>query len=444
MTPILRSNFLHLFCLALLMLALSCHSDDDQAGAIAALPDLPNNTITQPNILLIIADDMGKDATPGFSEGTIKPNTPNIDKVRNEGLSFNNFWVNPTCSPTRASIITGKYGYRTDVKWAGDELSSSEKILQQYISEETNDAYATAIVGKWHLSGNDATVNPENFGVDHFTGLIRGSVQDYFQWQLSEDGNSILNTDYTTEVFTDLAIDWINDQSKPWFLWLAHNAPHTPFHVPPTEMHNQGNLPDYVDGMDGTPYFMAAIEAMDYQIGKLLESIPEEELDNTVIIFMGDNGTPNQVAQLPYSSNTAKGTLSQGGINVPLFISGAGVSRTGEDNNLVCNTDLFATIAQLAGSQVSEINDSKSFVDLLSSDVGHRSFQYTEMKSEMLDAWAITNGRYKLIVDSNGEQEYYDLEVDPYEANDLLSGNLTEEEGSAKEALEAELSNIRN
>ncbi|MFT6338533.1 MAG: arylsulfatase A-like enzyme, partial [Halioglobus sp.] len=186
--------------------------------------------IESPNILFIIADDLGKDAINGFTEGSIKPITPNIDAIRNNGLSFNNFWTYPTCSPTRASIITGKYGYSTDVKWAGDVLSESEITLQQYIRNNTNNNYASAIVGKWHLSGTGLGVNPESFGIDYYAGLVRGAVSDYYQWPFSEDGVTSTETSYTTEKFTDLSIDWVNEQSKPWFLWLAYNAPHTPFH----------------------------------------------------------------------------------------------------------------------------------------------------------------------------------------------------------------------
>ena len=85
--------------------------------------------------------------------------------------------------------------------------------------------------------------------------------------------------------FTDLAIDRINSQEKPWFLWLAYTAPHTPFHAPPSNMHTQGNLPDYSSGMDAMPYYMAAIEAMDFQIGRLLDNIPANERNNTIIIL---------------------------------------------------------------------------------------------------------------------------------------------------------------
>lgn len=397
-----------------------------------------------PNILFIITDDLGKDAINGFSEGTIKPNTPNIDIIRNNGISFSNFWANPTCTPTRASIITGKYGYRTGVKSVGDELSISEITLQEYISTQTNDKYATAIVGKWHLSGNNSTINPETFGVDYFAGLIRGGVNDYYKWSLSENGITSQNTEYITEVLTDLSTDWINQQSKPWFMWLAYNAPHTPFHVPPSNMHNQGDLIDYNNVLDPIPYYMAAIEAMDFQIGKLLDNIPEDERNNTVIIFIGDNGTPNQVAQSPYSSSKVKSTLYQGGINVPMFISGSSVSRNGIDESLITSTDLFATIAQIAGSTENEINDSKSFKSLLKQATLTREYQYSELADGTDDQWTISNGRYKIIVNSNGVKELYDLVNDPYENNNLLNGTLSTIEQNAKSELETELTNIRN
>ena len=423
------------FCLITLF---TCSKDE---------PGQPDPTSsTAPNILLIIADDMGKDATAGFSEGNDKPNTPNINGLKSSGITFNNCWVYPTCSPTRASIITGKYGLRTGVKWANDALDNSETILHEYISEQTNGEYTTALIGKWHLSGgNGATpINPETLGMDYYAGLIGGGVQNYYQWELTEDGSRTTQANYITEKFTDLSIDWINAQEKPWFLWLAYNAPHTPFHVPPAEMHAQGELFEYTQGMNALPYYLAAIEAMDYQIGRLLERIPESVLENTVILFLGDNGTPNQVAQSPYSNTTAKGTLYQGGINTPLFVSGSGVNRVGEeDDNLITSTDLFATIAEIAGVDVTELHDSKSFKALLSSVGAHRSFQYSEMKSEEDDLWAISDGRYKLILSADGNSEMYHLEADPYESDNLLDEALDEEQLNAKAALEAELERIR-
>ncbi|MCB0568641.1 MAG: sulfatase-like hydrolase/transferase [Phaeodactylibacter sp.] len=406
----------------------------------------PEDNGASPNILLIIADDMGKDATAGFAEGNVKPNTPNIDGIRNKGVSFNNFWVYPTCSPTRASILTGKYGYRTGVKWANDLLGSSEPILHQYLKENTEDAYATALVGKWHLSGNENTMfNPETLGMDYYAGLLRGGVESYYQWMLTEDGHQSTQTAYITEKFTGLAIDWIKAQDRPWFLWLAYTAPHTPFHVPPAEMHTQGNLPEYMQGISALPYYLAAIEAMDFQIGRLLNSLPDAERENTVIIFIGDNGTPNLAAQFPYSNSTVKGTLYQGGINTPLFVSGPGITRIGEqDDHLVGSTDLFATIAEVAGISSPEINDSKSFKPLFSGEDSNRDFQYSEMNDGASDLWAISDGQYKLIVNANGGQEMYDLSTDPYEGNDLLAGILSSGQLAAKERLQIELDRIRD
>jgi arylsulfatase A-like enzyme len=288
---------------------------------------------TPTNILFIIADDMGKDATNGYTEGTIKPKTPNLDSIRLQGLRFDNFWSYPTCTPTRSSAITGKYGYRTGIKGVGISLPMSETILQKHISQETDGKYATAIVGKWHLSGNGAGVNPEDFGLDYYAGLISGAVVDYYQWTLNKRGTTETQTSYITEKLTDLAIDWVEEQTKPWFLWLAYNTPHTPFHAPPSNMHSQGNLTSYVDSLDPMPYYMAAIEAMDFQIGRFLQSLSQEERNNTLILFIGDNGSPNQVAQNPYTRRSSKNSLKQGGINVPLFASGKGVSRTGVETN---------------------------------------------------------------------------------------------------------------
>ncbi len=402
-----------------------------------------NSVESFPNILLIIADDMGKDATYGFDEGSIKPQTPNINSIKSNGITFNNFWSYPTCSPTRASIITGKYGYRTGVKWAGDILPNNEISLQKYIKQNTGNRYKTALIGKWHLSGN-TDFDANDFGIDYYSGILGGAVQNYFQWDLTNDGGTNSQSGYTSKIFSDLAIDWIDDQDQPWFLWLAYNAPHTPFHRPPLIMHSQGQLSNYTQGVDPMPYYLAAVEAMDFQIGRILSSLTQDELENTVIIFMGDNGTPNQVSQLPFRNNSVKGSLYQGGINVPIFISGIGVNRQGDDYNLLTSTDLFSTIAQISGVSTAEIHDSKSFKNLFSSDQGHRNYQYSEMSSPNHDRWAISDGQYKLIIESGGTDEFYDLLADPYENSNLMNEGLSTNQASRKADLEAELLSIRD
>ena len=420
----------------------ACSTDPDNSYDNSVDPVVtPEN---YPNILLIIADDMGKDATFGFSEGNLKPQTPHINSIKNSGINFQNFWSYPTCSPTRASIITGKYGYRTGVKWAGDVLPNTETSLQQYIKEETGSRYSSAVIGKWHLSGNSGSFDQSVFGIDYYAGLLGGGLQNYFQWNLTNGQDTNPQSGYSSKIFTDLAMDWVGSQEKPWFLWLAYNAPHTPFHRPPNIMHSQGQLANYSDGMDPMPYYLAAIEAMDFQIGRILNALTQEERDNTIIFFMGDNGTPNEVGQSPYAGNAVKGSLYQGGINVPLFVSGNGVHRTGDDYNLLSSTDLFSTIAQLAGVGSTEIHDSKSFKDLLTNEDGQRAYQYSEMESPNASKWAISNGNYKLIIRANGTQELYDLVSDPYEYQNLIDQELSFEALTAKTALETELLVIRN
>ena len=441
----LLKKIIHTYRAFLLLMALSliaCSSDSGGYSDNSVDPIIAPESY--PNILLIIADDMGRDATFGFSEGSLKPITPHINSIKNNGITFQNFWSYPTCSPTRASIITGKYGYRTGVKWAGDVLPSTERSLQKYIKEETGSRYNSAVIGKWHLSGNNSSLNRSAFGIDYYAGLMGGGLQNYFQWNLINDQGTNLQSGYSSKIFTDLAMDWVGAQDQPWFLWLAYNAPHTPFHKPPSIMHNQGELTNYSEGIDPMPYYLAAIEAMDFQIGRLINGLTQEERDNTIILFMGDNGTPNEVGQSPYPDNAVKGSLYQGGINVPLFVSGKGVQRTGNDYNLLTSTDLFSTIAQLAGVDSDEIHDSKSFMNLLTADDGQRAFQYSEMESPNASKWAISNGDYKLIVRANGAQELYDLVSDPYESENLIGAALSLEAIDAKTALEAELHVIRN
>lgn len=441
----LLKKIIHTYRAFLLLMALSliaCSSDSGGYSDNSVDPIIAPESY--PNILLIIADDMGRDATFGFSEGSLKPITPHINSIKNNGITFQNFWSYPTCSPTRASIITGKYGYRTGVKWAGDVLPSTERSLQKYIKEETGSRYNSAVIGKWHLSGNNSSLDRSAFGIDYYAGLMGGGLQNYFQWNLTNDQGTNLQSGYSSKIFTDLAMDWVGAQDQPWFLWLAYNAPHTPFHKPPSIMHNQGELTNYSEGMDPMPYYLAAIEAMDFQIGRLINGLTQEERDNTIILFMGDNGTPNEVGQSPYPDNAVKGSLYQGGINVPLFVSGKGVQRTGNDYNLLTSTDLFSTIAQLAGVDSDEIHDSKSFMNLLTADDGQRAFQYSEMESPNASKWAISNGDYKLIVRANGAQELYDLVSDPYESENLIGAALSLEAIDAKTALEAELHVIRN
>jgi len=428
--------------IGILALICSCSSSNIDVDDADILIDPISST---PNILLIIADDMGLDATPNFSEGTIKPNMPNLQALMNTGITFKNLWSYPVCSPTRASILTGKYGGKSGVLEVGNVISTSETSIQNFIDDNTSNAYASAIIGKWHLS-NSAS-DPTTMGVDYFAGLLTGGVQTYTNWRLTENNSTLTSTEYTTTKFTDLAIDWIDKQTKPWFVWLAYNAPHTPFHLAPTDLHSQGNLPTDSGSIDAnpTPYYMSAIEAMDAEMGRLIDGLTTEEKENTIIIFIGDNGSPNQVAQYPYNRFKAKNSLYQGGINVPMVVSGAGVSRMNENEDaLIHTTDLFSTIASIAGIPTSNVENSTSFYPLLTNaNASSRTYVYTEISDNGI-GYAIRNATYKLIKYDSGIEEFYNLGSDAYENSDLIGTMLSTEASNAKAALEAEAIRIRN
>ncbi len=402
-----------------------------------------------PNIMLIIADDMGLDATPGYDIGDTKPHMPNLEGLMNKGVRFSNVWSSPACTPTRAGIITGKYGFRTVVTNVGDELSTNELSIQKFLDNKTGAAYSHAVIGKWHLSNNLS--HPADLGINHFTGFLSGTVSSYWNWNLVENSVASSSSEYTTTKFTDLAIDWVDAQDKPWFLWLAYNAPHTPFHLPPTNLHSQGSLPEDAASIERLPlpYYMAMLEAMDTEFGRLLASIPQDVKDNTIFIFVGDNGSPNQVAQ-EYKGFQAKGTIYQGGINVPMVISGKNVTRLNEiEDALINTTDLFATIADLAETGITSINDSKSFKDLLSNDNSdQRAYTYTEQgRNNGQFEMTIRNHSHKYIVFADGSEAMYDLSDTFIEVSNLLDsqGNtLNESDNSIKEALLNALNGIKD
>jgi len=377
-----------------------------------------------PNILLVIADDLGLDASSQYDISVEQPVTPSLDQLATEGLVFDNAWSNPTCSPTRAGILTGKYGIRTGVLAPSDVLSEDETSLQSYIHQHLPGKYADAVIGKWHLGPQPGGLDhPSNLGVGHFAGIIGGGVEDYENWVLVTDGQRSDETKYVTSKLVDLAVEWTGEQETPWFLWLAFNAPHTPFHLPPAGLHNRELLGAESDiAADPLPYYFAAIEAMDTEIGRLLGSFDAETRANTIVIFIGDNGTPGQVAQYPYSRSKAKGSLYQGGVNVPMFISGPGVTRTNDrESALVNTTDLFSTIAALAGVNVDQVNDSTSFQNLLSGETPpERYIQYSDRSTDTGEDWTVSDGTYKLIESGTGTQQLYQLSTDPFEYTDLV------------------------
>jgi arylsulfatase A-like enzyme len=407
-----------------------------------------------PNILLVIADDMGVDASPCYPVGDQKPNMPVLENMCRTGVVFENVWSNPECSPTRATILTGRYGFRTGVtaavlKTGGTGIRLDELSIQRLLDQRLDNRYAHAVFGKWHLSDRDngGINNPGLMGVGHYAGIMKNG--DYWRWNRTEDGQTQEIEGYATTVFTDEAIDWVSEQEQPWFLWLAYTAPHDPFHLPPAELHTRRDLSgDSLDiAVNPLPYYLAMMEAMDSELGRFLASLRADERENTIVIFVGDNGTPSEVVQSPYDDYRAKSTIFEGGIHVPMIVAGAGVTRRGErEAALINTTDLFATIADVAGTGITRSGDSISFRYLLNGTSGsQREFVYAEFHDEYRkwrNGWAIRDERFKLVKFGSGRR-LFDLIKDPFEKQDLLYPNPTPDAQETAESLARAAARLR-
>ncbi len=423
-----------LITIVILSVFISCSKDSNHEDIIDVV-----NTNTPPNIIFIIADDLGWDAYGNYSgiNGT-KANTPTIDSLASNGITFTNFWVNPICAPTRATMLTGKFGFRTGVGGVQTPptsvLASSETIIQKYINDKTSDEYATALIGKWHLSQSNQLNAPEDFGIGFFSGIFLGAIPNYYNWTQTSGGSQQNITTYATTHLVDQSVSWIEQQTRPFFLWLAFNAPHTPFHRPPLDLITDQSLVDNQATIDANPYpyYLASIEAMDTEIDRLIYSMTPAQRENTVFVFMGDNGTPREVTQTPYADNSSKGTLFQGGINAPLIFCGKNVTRQNVvETALVQGSDMFATLADLAGAGSADYEDGSSIKPLLSdANATKRTFVYSEQfdnTSTRNDGYAIRNADYKLIHLENGTEYLYKLSIDPFEQTNLMTASLSAE-----------------
>lgn len=458
---LIMKKITHFTLICLLCFVAACSSNDAIENDLGDTNnDNDDNTEqpqdpSHPNILLVIADDVSLDATPNYLEdlNAIKPEMPNLEKLMSNGLVFDNAWAYARCSPTRASIITGKHGVQNGIKAPGGNisLSSAHKSLQAYINENTGNAYATAVFGKWHL-GHDLDHPTNDTKVGTFAGNLSSGVPDYWSYDLVE--NETLTTltsatdaerieNYSSTKFTQLAMDWRDAQTKPWFIWLAYNAAHSPFHMPDDYMISSASQRR---PLTNTNMYLAMLEAMDYEMGRFIDSMSEAEKENTIIIYIGDNGTPVRVSQYTDNDKHCKGSIYQGGINVPFVVSGLGTRVGRESEALVHTVDLYATIAELAGVDVSEIYQSKSVKRLLTdANAASKDFIYTEVPGEGNNGhYAVRNENYKLIYEIDTDvKELYDLSVDPYEVTNLLSGNLSAMQQANLDLLLAEGKRVR-
>ena len=419
-----------------------------------------------PNVLLIIADEVGVDNVACYGEHPDAAHTPVIDDLAQRGVLFRNAWVYPTCSPTRAAILTGRHAFRTGVGRVIDylvfnfELGIEEPTIAKALAPTP---YHRLAVGKWHLATKTISglAHPFFEGFEHFLGpmsnlddLRPGNCGSYYSFLKSYDGEQMNTTVYATTDQVNDALQLIAGcGDEPWFMWLAFNAAHSPIEKPPPELHTYP-LPESVED-DIVMHFKAMIEAMDTEIGRLFTEMDPEVLQNTIVIFIGDNGTPGLETTPPFDPNHAKNSLFEGGVNVPLIVAGPGVVEGFECAGLVQGTDIYATVCEIAGADGSDGLDSVSLMPYFQ-DPGMpsiRSWVYSQSFSPdgflpvyFVDRRAARNERYKLIqslmIDGAAPAhptQFYDLLLDPFETTDLTLGKLTPEEQANLDQLAADM-----
>jgi arylsulfatase B len=406
----------------------------------------------QRNVILIIADDLGTDYLGFYEDHQDTAPVPNIRKLLAKGVRFTNAWSNPVCSATRAGALTGRYSFRTGVggivggTGGSGVLNINELTIPRLLNTYKPNGFAKANIGKWHLH-NAMPVsnlnNPNIMGYDYFAGNFIGQLTSYTSWTKVTNGVSGAVTNYATTETANDAINWIKAQNdKPFFLWLAFNAPHSPYHLPPAGLHSYTNLSGSQQDIMMNPksYFKASLEALDHEIGRLFDSLEvHNQLDSTDIIFIGDNGNTIQTAQIA-STDRAKGTIYQYGVHVPFLISGPSVVNPGRVSDALVNTaDLFATILELFGytdwpAQIpaNKPVDSKSILPLLKNQTTTvRPWAFTEIfkaTPDAADGKTMRNMDFKLLRFDDGHEEFYHLNSDPGESNNLLSGILDTDE----------------
>jgi arylsulfatase A-like enzyme len=427
-----------LFLIASSVLSISC-SKAKQTGE-------------RPNILMILVDDMGYNGISCYGEKPWK--TPNIDKLAESGIKFTNAYASPVCSPTRASIMTGKNPARLGItnwipgwaeKYANPVLL--EKPFQQYLPDNEftiaealkKGGYATAMVGKWHL-GENPQVFPDKQGFDY---QYMASVSNLSQYFVEEERDQLIgffnedgeNRTFLEEHLVNKAIKWFSEKpkDKPWFMYFSTHAVHMPIAAKNEIIRkylDQG-LPE--KGTDAANY-AAMHQHMDDAIGRLMDYLNSNDLNkNTIIIFLSDNG-----GRQPQTNNSplrgGKGELLEGGIRVPLLVVWKGKIAAGNENHTpVITDDLYPTILDLVGlaTEENQIQDGTSIKKVLlgkNESLPERNLywhypHYTSKKFG-LPSSAIRSGDWKLInFLEDDSRELYNLKTDIGEENNLITKN---------------------
>ncbi len=431
-------------------------------------PEQKASLTERPNIILIMIDNVGYPEIGINGNDLVK--TPNLDNFAKEGIQFSRFYSNPLCSPTRASLMTGRYYYRTGIlhtsrggaKMHGDEIT---------IAEILKDAgYTTGIFGKWHL-GDNYPMRPQDQGFDetliHKSGRL-GQVPDnpntYINPKLWENGQYVQKQGYCTDIFFNAAISYIQEnQNNPFFIYLPTNIAHTTSEAG-LAVPDKYSAPYIVQGLDQNKATVCGmINNFDENFGRLTNRLDSLGIaENTLLIFLSDDGNV-RVAENRYKGHSYS-TPYEGSIRVPCFIQWSGEIRSKVTINQIANhIDILPTILDAAVAQIPKdlIIDGESLMPLLKSknaDWKNRKL-FIQCERGLIPHryknCAVISDRYKLIgypntfeernfvPPDNPEFELYDLVKDPGETTNL-AGELRENVNDLKAAYDIWFEDVKS
>jgi len=418
----------------------------------------------QQNVLLLIVDDLGFADLSCLGSEDMK--TPHLDQLYSESLKLGRLYANcPVCSPTRASVLTGCYPDRVGVPGVirthpENNWGYYQPFTQTLPHQLQNSGYETVAIGKWHL-GLSPETHPLSQGFERFQGYLGDMMDDYYKHRrhginyMRNGRDEIDPQGHATDLFTQWAVDYINGrvkkitpkdasdptgprpegERKPWFLYLAYNAPHTPIQ-PPQDWYEKVKRREQTDNAisDKRAKLVALIEHMDAGIGQVLNALKESgQYENTVIVFTSDNGGQANVGANNGPLRGEKQQMYEGGLRIPGCIRVPGQTIAGSVSHTVCCTaDFFPTIADLAGIKVANEIDGQSLIPLIVQPLAAngrnlwptRRIYFVRREGGPtyagLTSQALLHGRYKLVHDLPTKQfELFDLEADPNENTDL-------------------------
>ena len=397
----------------------------------------------KPNIVHIIADDLGwKDV--GFN-GCMDIRTPHIDKLAAEGAKLTQFYVQPMCTPTRAALLTGRYPFRYGLQTAvipsvsAYGLDTTEWLMPQCLKEA---GYKTAIIGKWHLGHADQKWWPRQRGFDYQYGAMIGEL-DYFTHEEHHvldwyrDNKPLREKGYTTQLIGSEAVKLIekHDTSSPLYLYLAFNAPHTPYQAP------QEYIDRYKNIQDPTRQIYAGMVAcLDDEIGRVVAALDKKGMrDNTLILFHSDNGgTKNPMfagvmadmskIKIPCDNGPyrdGKGSLFEGATRVCALANWPGHIKPQTVDGLIHAVDIYPTLAALAGASIAKCKplDGVNVWDTIAEGKPSPRSEFV-YNLEPFRA-ALRQGDWKIIWRNMlpSSVDLYDLSKDPSEQNNLATAH---------------------